>query len=104
MIRVIVFLIPFKRREKLRKKGHRENIKCNGTCADLQRANQVFPKIVQSCDLQDACHVERESLREATYKLFISLTLAWLRDYRNYIEVRIFIKYVGPASPYVYCS
>lgn len=41
--------------------------------------------------------MERESLREATYKLFITLILAWLRDYRNYIEVRIFVKYVGPG-------
>lgn len=41
--------------------------------------------------------MERESLRKTTYTLFISLTLAWLRDYRNYIEVRIFVEVLGPG-------
>lgn len=47
--------------------------------------------------------MERANRFREGYLYLISLTLAWLRDYRNYIEVRISVfEYVGPISPRIY--
>lgn len=47
---------------------------------------------------EDACHMERGSLREIQATYIPISNIIGLRDYTNYNEVRISVEYVGPAT------